>query len=193
MPEFLLTSSSAFGLVALAELGDKSQLLCITLATRNSGVTVFACASLAFAVLNLLAVVFGAALAAWLPLWLIAGSVAILFTVFGLQALHSSTNTAVTSNTTSSRTTFLTLLLLIFLSELGDKTQLTVAGLASDTAEAVPVWLGSTLALMMTSALAVLLGHTLLQRIPLPQLQRLCGLAFLLMALVFAWRSVAAR
>jgi hypothetical protein len=56
-------------LIALAEIGDKSQLVCMTLAARHRGLPVVIGAIAAFAVLNLLAVLFGAAVAAWLPGW----------------------------------------------------------------------------------------------------------------------------
>lgn len=54
-------------LIALAEFGDKSQLVCMTLAARHRGLPVVFGAVAAFAILNLLAVLFGAAVAAWLP------------------------------------------------------------------------------------------------------------------------------
>ena len=71
MSDFLITASTAFGLVALAELGDKTQLVCMTLAARHPPVPVLLGAIIAFAILNLLAVLFGAAAAAWLPQWLL--------------------------------------------------------------------------------------------------------------------------
>jgi putative Ca2+/H+ antiporter (TMEM165/GDT1 family) len=64
-----------------------------------------------------------------------------------------------------------------------------VAGLAS-TAAVVPVWIGATLALSLTSLLGVAAGRTLLRRIPLKLLQRLSGLLFLLLAVIAAWRVV---
>jgi putative Ca2+/H+ antiporter (TMEM165/GDT1 family) len=65
--------------VALAEIGDKSQLVCMTLAARHRGLPVVIGAIAAFAILNLLAVLFGAAVAAWLPEWLVTLAVAVLF------------------------------------------------------------------------------------------------------------------
>ena len=60
-------AGTAFLLVALAEIGDKSQLVCMTLAARHRGWPVVIGAVAAFAFLNALAVLFGAAVAAWLP------------------------------------------------------------------------------------------------------------------------------
>ncbi len=80
---------------------------------------------------------------------------------------------------------------LIFLAELVDKTQLAVAGLAS-TNPMLPVWVGGTLALALTSVLGVLAGQTLLRRLPLKWLHRVSGALFLLLAILAGWRAIAA-
>ena len=54
-------------IIGLAEIGDKSQLVCMTLAARQRPWPVLLGAAAAFAILNVLAVVFGASVAAWLP------------------------------------------------------------------------------------------------------------------------------
>ena len=59
-PESLSTSLSTFTLIALAEIGDKSQLVCMSLATRHHHWPVILGASTAFLILNALAVIFGA-------------------------------------------------------------------------------------------------------------------------------------
>lgn len=191
MNEFWVTASTTFGLVALAELGDKTQLVCMTLAARHPPMPVLLGAVVAFAILNLLAVLFGAAAAAWLPEWLIAGVVAILFAVFGIGALREAASAeSIEVAERGGRNLFLSAFLLIFLAELGDKTQLAVAGLASAQA-ALPVWIGGTLALALTSALGVLAGQTFLRRLPMPILHRVSGILFLLLAAIAAWRAIA--
>jgi hypothetical protein len=59
-PESLSISLSTFTLIALAEVGDKSQLVCMTLAARHRHWPVILGATTAFLVLNTLAVLFGA-------------------------------------------------------------------------------------------------------------------------------------
>ena len=83
-PESISTSLSAFTLIALAEVGDKSQLVCMTLAARHRHWPVILGATLAFFILNALAVLFGAGVAAWVPERLMAGLVAVLFGGFGI-------------------------------------------------------------------------------------------------------------
>ena len=191
MSEFLVTASTTLGLVALAELGDKTQLVCMTLAARHPAPPVLLGAVLAFAVLNLLAVVFGAAVAVWLPEWLVAALVAVLFAAFGVHALRAAGAEAVKVEERDGRSVLLSTFVLIFLAELGDKTQLAVAGLAG-TQDPLAVWVGGTLALALTSGLGVLAGQTLLRRLPLHLLHLVSGALFLLLAAVAGWRAVTA-
>ena len=86
--QWLTAAGTTFLLVTFAEIGDKSQLVCMTLAARHRGLPVVIGAIAAFAVLNLLAVLFGAAVAAWLPAWVVVVAVAILFAGFGINALR---------------------------------------------------------------------------------------------------------
>jgi putative Ca2+/H+ antiporter (TMEM165/GDT1 family) len=191
MNEFLITASTAFGLIALAELGDKTQLVCMILATRHPYGPVLLGAVLAFAVLNGLGVLFGATLAAWLPEWVTAAVVAILFAAFGVKTLYQVGAETVEVEEPSNRGVLFSTFVLIFVAELGDKTQLAVAGLAS-TQAAFPVWVGGTLGLAAISALGVLAGRTVLQRLPLPLLHAVSGALFLLLAVLGGWRAVAA-
>lgn len=188
MSDFFVTTSTTLGLVALAELGDKTQLVCMTLAARHPAPPVLLGAVAAFAVLNLLAVLFGAATAAWLPPWLVAATVAVLFAAFGLHALREAGGETVEVRERDGRGVLLSTFALIFLAELGDKTQLAVAGLAS-VHDALPVWVGGTLALTLTSALGVLAGQTLLRRLPLHVLHWVSGGLFLVLAALAGWRA----
>ena len=146
----------------------------MTLAARHPPAPVLIGAVLAFAVLNLLAVLFGASVAAWVPEWATAAIVAVLFAVFGWRAWREADAETVEVEEKSGRSVVLSTFVLIFLAELGDKTQLAVAGLAS-TQDALPVWVGGTLGLAAISALGVLAGRTVLQRLPMPLLHRVSG------------------
>jgi len=189
--EILSVSLSTFTLIALAELGDKSQLVCMTLAARHRHWPVILGATTAFIILNTLAVLFGAGVAAWVPERVTAGLVAVLFGAFGIHALCKQDDGE--SEDVAERSghgIFLTTLLLIFVAEFGDKTQIAVAGLAGSF-DPAPVWLGATSALIMVSVLGVWAGRTVLQRLPLLWLHRVSGGVFLLFALLAAWRAFA--
>ena len=83
--EFLTTILSTFGLIFLAEIGDKSQLVCMTLAAKHRHPPVLFGAMAAFLILNTLAVVFGANLVKWIPESVLTIAVAILFGFFGVK------------------------------------------------------------------------------------------------------------
>jgi putative Ca2+/H+ antiporter (TMEM165/GDT1 family) len=187
--ETLTAIFSTFGLIFLAEIGDKSQLVCMTLAARHRHLPVLLGAIAAFLILNTLAVVFGAGLAQWIPEKILAGAVAILFGAFGIKSLL--TREEVTEDgeveEKPGHGIFATTFLMLLLAEMGDKTQIAIAGLAS-TLPALAVWIGATLALITTSALGVWLGVTLLRRIPIHRLHQVSGIFFLVLAAFAATR-----
>ena len=188
--ELLAVSISSFTLIALAEIGDKSQLVCMTLAARHRHWPVLLGASAAFLVLNALAVIFGAGVATWVPERVTAGVVAVLFGAFGIHALRRQDD-EVSDDITErpGHGIFFSTLLLILVAEFGDKTQIAVAGLAS-TMSPLPVWIGATAALILVSAIGVWAGRTVLQRLPIIWLHRISGGIFLSFAILAAWRAL---
>jgi len=182
-------SSSSFLLIFAAEIGDKSQLVCMALATRYRALPVMLGATLAFLLLNTLAVLFGVSIANWLPEVYISSIVAILFAVFGVHALRieedeDDENEEMRTNGSILAGTFL----LITVAEFGDKTQLAVVALSS-TSLPIAVWFGSTIALITTSALGVWAGRTILQRMPITMLHRISGIIFISLALLAAYKT----
>ena len=190
-PETVSVTLSAFVLISLAEIGDKSQLVCMTLAARHRHWPVLLGATTAFVILNALAVLFGAGIAAWVPERLMAGIVAVMFAAFGVHALlnHDDEDSEDVTEKPG-HGIFFTTLLLILVAEFGDKTQIAVAGLAGSMAP-IPVWVGATIALVMISAVGVWAGRTVLQRLPLHWLHRAGGGIFLVFATMAAWRAFA--
>lgn len=188
---WLSSAGATYLLIALAEFGDKSQLVCMTLAARHRGLPVVLGAIAAFAVLNLLAVLFGAAVAAWLPESLVTAAVALLFAWFGIAALRFEEEDDEEIEEKPGHGVFATTFLMIFLAEFGDKTQIAVAGLGS-TADATATWVGGTLALATTSLLGVYAGRRLLNRLPLHWIHRISGVFFLLLALLAGLRLAGA-
>jgi len=190
--ELSATTATSFVLIAAAEIGDKSQLVCMTLASRHRPAPVMLGALAAFALLNTLAVVFGVAIANWLPPYVVGAIVAILFALFGVHALRAKDDADDEQvEEKSGQGIFFTTFILLTVAEFGDKTQLAVVALSSTQVPAA-VWLGATAALAATSALGIVAGRTLLQRIPIALLHRISGAFFLILALLAAWQAYAA-
>lgn len=187
--EFSATAATSFALIAAAEMGDKSQLVCMTLASRHRPIPVLLGAIAAFALLNTLAVVFGVAIASWLPEPFIAATVAFLFATFGIHSLRiQEDGDDGNVKEKSGHGIFFTTFLLITVAEFGDKTQLAVVALSSTVAPTA-VWLGSTTALASTSALGILAGRTILQKIPLIVLHKISGTIFLVLSFFAVYRA----
>ncbi|TVQ96901.1 MAG: TMEM165/GDT1 family protein [Desulfovibrionales bacterium] len=187
--DFLIASATSFFLIFAAEIGDKSQLVCMVLAARHRALPVMVGSTLAFVVLNTLAVLFGAALASWIPEVMVYAIVAVLFLVFGIQAMRVQEEPdQECAHTPSGRSIFLVTFALIFVAEFGDKTQLAVVGLSS-TSIPLAVWAGATSALVLTSALGIWAGCTLLQRIPITLLHRISGIFFITLAIFAAFQT----
>jgi putative Ca2+/H+ antiporter (TMEM165/GDT1 family) len=187
--EISATAATSFALIAAAEIGDKSQLVCMTLASRHRAMPIMLGAIAAFAFLNTLAVVFGVAIASWLPEYIVASIVAFLFAAFGIHSLRvEENNDDEEVKEKSGHGIFFTTFLLITMAEFGDKTQLAVVALSS-TAAPIAVWFGSTVALASTSALGILAGRTILQKVPLVLLHKISGTIFLLLSVFAGYRA----
>ncbi len=180
--------ATCLAVIAAAELGDKTQLVCMTLAARHRPWPVLWGAMLAFASLNGLAVVFGATAAAWLPQDLVALAVASLFLGFGLHALRAGWQEEPVAVERTAHGLFLTAFALIFLAEFGDKTQIAVTALSA-AFNPLAVWIGATLGLSASSALGIFLGQLFIKRLSLRFLHALSGGLFLCLA-AFAFASV---
>ena len=180
---------AVFVTVGLAELGDKSQLLCIALAARHKPVPVLIGAALAFIALNAVAVTLGAALAAWLPMRITAGLAALLFLAFALHAFVYDQVDTPTAAKHSNLPIWLAAAALMLVAELGDKTQLAVAALATRF-DPTQVFFAATTALIGVSAAGVWLGSRLLPKLPKRWLNRAAGVLFLAFAVMAGLRAL---
>jgi putative Ca2+/H+ antiporter (TMEM165/GDT1 family) len=177
--------ATSFWLIFVAELGDKTQLTSMALATRYPWRPVFAGIALAFLLLNVVAVGVGSLLFALVPLvWIkiLAGG---LFLVFGVMALFPprGEHDGETARAKPARGPFATSFVLILLAELGDKTQILTATLAAQHPQ-LSVLVGSTLALWLVSLLGIFVGRELTRHVPLHFIQRCAGVMFLLFGVV---------
>ena len=167
--------AAAFVVVFLAELGDKTQLVALTLGGRYPAGRVLLVLAGAIALLQTISVTVGALVSRALPDRAVAIGAGLLFLGFAVWTWRSADETS--DDPATARAGLLWVATAFFLAELGDKTMLTTAGLAADRG-AVPVWIGSFAAMLSATALAVLAGRTLTQRVDPSLLRRLGAAAF---------------
>ncbi|EAR59918.1 TMEM165/GDT1 family protein [Neptuniibacter caesariensis] len=184
--DLLVTYLNIALLIFLAEFGDKSQLVCMTLSARYRALPVLVGSIAAFSALNLLAVLFGATISLYLPDALIFGLVGILFLIFGIQSLRAEDEED-EGELKMGRHLLLSVFTLIFLAELGDKTQLSVAGLAAVENTWV-VWFAGTSALCVTTLLGVWVGRVLIQKLSIMWIHRGAGVLFIIFAGIAFWQ-----
>lgn len=179
--EAFLTSAT---LVALAEIGDKTQLLSFVLAARLKKslpiiAGIFVATILNHALAGSVGVWLAQLIAAqWLP-W-ITGAV---FVIFGLWALHPD---ALDDDPKLHRAgAFVTTTIAFFIAEMGDKTQLATVALGAQFQGAlIAVVMGTTLGMMLANVPAVIIGERLAQRLPLNLIRWVAAAVFILTGIV---------
>lgn len=159
----LLTSTA---LVAVAEIGDKTQLLSFVLAARLRRPLAIVAGIFAATIANhFLAAVVGTWVADAVPKPVLVWIVGLSFILFGLWALKP--DRLDDEPTLYRRGAFVTALVAFFLAEMGDKTQFATVALAARFDNLAAVVLGTTVGMMIANVPAVWAGEKLAARIPL--------------------------
>jgi len=171
----------SFAVIFVAELGDKSQLMALTFATRFRAVPVLIGITAATALVHLVSVGIGQTVGQLIPPNLLGFLGGLAFIGFGIWTLRGdSLDEAERSRV--DRTTGSVILAVgtaFFLAELGDKTMLATIALAT-TQNPFWVWLGSTAGMVAADSLAIGLGRLLGTRLPERVVRIGAALAFFL-------------
>jgi putative Ca2+/H+ antiporter (TMEM165/GDT1 family) len=164
---FLIALAVSFGVIFVAELGDKSQLMALTFATRYRAGTVLVGITIATAVVHLVSVAVGYGLGAALPTGWIGLAAGVAFLVFGAWTLRGDTlsDGEKAKADRAGRSALWAVGGAFFLAELGDKTMLATITLATQHGW-FGTWIGSTVGMVAADALAILVGRWLGQRLP---------------------------
>lgn len=180
-------AASAFTLLAVAELGDKTQLATLALAHRYPARTVLAGSFAAFALLNALAVSAGGLLHHVLPRPAVLLAAALAFAVFAWRTWREGERGDGGEEVPGGRRPSLGGLaasfVVVLLAELGDKTQLALVALAAGSADPLACFVGATAALWLLTGVAVWLGAGPLRRLPRRIVHRAAAILFALFAL----------
>jgi putative Ca2+/H+ antiporter (TMEM165/GDT1 family) len=187
----------SLGVVFLAELGDKSQLITMTYALRHRWWLVLSGVAIAAFAIHGISVTVGHFLGLTLPARPIAAVAGVAFIGFAAWTWREGTQAIADDGPVREpRFVLFAVVSSVLLAELGDKTMLATVALASDRPWA-GVWLGATAGMVLADAVAIAVG-TILHR-PLPEhfLHGAAGLLFLAFGLwmlldeALGWRPVA--
>ena len=193
-------------LIFLAELGDKTQLLALVLATRYKAWQVMLGILGATLLIHLLSTVLGAAVGSLIPAGVLTWIAGVLFVGFGVWTLRGDSVDDEVAEKPSRFGPIMTSAIAFFLAELGDKTQIMTMTIAADpgvalrtfggfaagwlpaastSANGVPVlfgvWMGSTLGMVIADGLAIMVGVLLGKTLPEKLITRISGVLFIVL------------
>jgi putative Ca2+/H+ antiporter (TMEM165/GDT1 family) len=180
----LMIFAVSFGLIFIAELGDKTQLMVFTLALRYGGRPVLTGAVLAFALLSGSAAILGKGLGELLSPVTITRISAWIFILFGLyMLLRKGEDAEAAAVKPSAKAGVITTFSFIAVSEMGDKTQIATLLLSVKYQNFIAVFLGSLAALSLASLIGIVVAGRLHQFIPARIVTPLAGVLFLLLGI----------
>ena len=174
---------NSFFLVFASEMGDKTQLLALVLATRYKkpwsillGVFIATVANHAFASLA------GSWISSLVSHQTLIYILAATFFIFGLWILIPDKEEEVKE--VGHFGALVTTIIAFFIAEMGDKTQLATIALGAKYQNMVIVTIGTTLGMMGSNALAIFLGDKFLARVPMKWVRIFACILFLVFGLV---------
>ncbi|WBB52696.1 TMEM165/GDT1 family protein [Verrucosispora sp. WMMD573] len=167
MDGFLAALVISFGVIFVAELGDKSQLMALAFATRYRTAPVLIGITVATTAVHLASVAIGHGLGAALPTGWISLLAGLAFLGFGAWTLRGDRLTEDDERRAArgGRSAVITVGVAFFLAELGDKTMLATITLATQYGW-FGTWIGSTIGMVAADALAIIAGRLLGRKLP---------------------------
>jgi putative Ca2+/H+ antiporter (TMEM165/GDT1 family) len=178
----------SFGIIFVAELGDKSQLMALAFAARYRALPILIGISLATALVHAFSVGIGAVVGVALPTHTISIVAGVAFLAFAAWTLRGDSldDDEAERATRSTRSAVLAASVAFFLAELGDKTMLATITLATKEG-LLGTWLGSTLGMVAADALAIVAGQQLGARLPERAIKIGAAATFVVFGVLLIW------
>ena len=192
-------------LITLAELGDKTQLLALVLATRYKAWQVLVGIFAATLLIHFFSTLAGGLVGSLVPQAVLTWTAGLLFVGFGIWTLRGDSVDEGEQTAPDRFGPILTTGIAFFLAEIGDKTQIMTMTIAADPGAALRtfggfasgwlpaglapptgaaafwgVWLGSTVGMMIADGIAILVGSVLGKKLPERLITRISGVVFIL-------------
>lgn len=163
--------------VVLAEMGDKTQLLAMAFACKFRWQTVMWGVFVATAANHLMAAAAGNYLASIVPMAYIKMAAALSFIIFGLWTIRGDTLEG--EDRKYNYSPFWTVTIAFFIAEMGDKTQLATIALAVEYNTIIPVWMGTTLGMIISNGFGIIVGNVMGRHIPERAIKWVSALIFI--------------
>ena len=157
----------SFGVIFVAELGDKSQLMAMTYALRYKWWIVLLAITVATTAVHAVSVFFGHFLGLSIPTNVMSIVAGIAMLIFGLWTLRGDSldDSEQGKADRVGKSVFFAVMSSFFLAELGDKTMLATITLSAH-GDWLGVWIGSTIGMVAADALAIAVGALLGKHLP---------------------------
>jgi len=182
---------TSLGLVTLAEMGDKTQLLALFLATRFRRPWPVVAGILAATVVNhTLAGVVGIEVGDLIPqIWLKWGLGLSFLAMGGWSLIPDKLEDGEANKGSTNHGAFWATLVSFFLAEMGDKTQIATMALAAQFKNLLLVASGTTIGMLIADVPAVFLGERLTRVIPAATMRRVAAVLFVVLgvAILLGW------
>lgn len=171
--------------VAVAEIGDKTQLLALVLAARfRKPLPIIAGIFVATIINHALAAELGILIAGWLTPQILSWILGVSFIIAGIWMLIPDKVDDLDENAVSRFGPFITTTIAFFLAEMGDKTQLATIGLAARFHDLIAVATGTTIGMMVANVPAVLLGDVAAKALPMQLVRGTAAAIFIVLGAV---------
>ncbi|QCX34217.1 TMEM165/GDT1 family protein [Caloramator sp. E03] len=179
-----------FLLVLIAEIGDKTQLMCMAFASRYKVRDVALGVGVAIFLLNGIAVAVGSLLGSIIPFNYIKIVAAICFIAFGLWTIKGEDEDEEDVEKKTNLGPVITIAATFFIAELGDKTQLMTLTLAANFKQPILVLLGSILGMFVADSLGIVGAAWLKKYVPDALMKWATAIIFLVFGIITLYEAV---
>lgn len=183
MMNWFFITALTFGTVALAELGDKTQLMTITLASRYKNRPVFWGMFLGMGVITLLGVIIGTVFYQLIPVYYVKILAASIFILFGIYSLYNQEKEV--DKDIDEKKVFSTSFFLALIAELGDKTQLVVIALTARYQAPMNVLIGALGGLALVIGVSVFMGNKISEIVEKDKIDLISAGLFIFLGIIF--------
>lgn len=181
--ELFIILGITLGIVALAEIGDKTQLMTISLASKYDEKSVFFGIFLGMAIITVIGVIIGTVLYRYLPVFHIKILAALIFILFGIYSFYKEETHK--EKNIDNRKAFTTSFFLSMLAEFGDKTQLVIIALTARFQNPLIVLIGALTGLGVVVSLGVFLGSKISDLVDRERIELISAILFIVLGFAF--------